>query len=328
MTELLRGAEAVSVDVEYARQLAATLEAAWVALPDKPEETPMSMLRALWLAAAGDPCSVAAAQTRELPALGADGREALQRLVERRMAGVPLAHLTGRQSFMGLELIVGPEALVPRRETELLGNAALELLRRIVTSRGRALVIDVCTGSGNLALALAHHEPRCEVIGGDVSADAVGLARRNAECMGLADRVRFVEGDLFTLDDAAGLRGAADLIVCNPPYISTAKVAGMPGEIADYEPRLAFDGGAFGISVLFRLVAEAPQFLKPGSWLCFEVGVGQGEPMATRLERAGAYMAVERVRDSSGEVRAILARTREWAADGASVAPSLRWITT
>jgi release factor glutamine methyltransferase len=146
--------------------------------------------------------------------------------------------------------------------------------------------------------------------------------------MGLADRVRFVEGDLFGLEEAAGLRGAADLIVCNPPYVSTTGVAGLPSEIAEYEPRLAFDGGALGISVLFRLVAEAPQFLQPASWLCFEVGVGQGEHIATRLERGGAYARVERVRDGAGKVRAILARTREWAADGASLAPSLRGMTS
>jgi release factor glutamine methyltransferase len=83
----------------------------------------------------------------------------------------------------------------------------------------------------------------------------------------------------------------------------------MPAEIAEFEPRLAFDGGAFGISILFRLIAGAPRFLKPGSWLCFEVGAGQGEPMATRLERAGPYAAVERVRDGAGVVRVLAAKT-------------------
>lgn len=327
MTDMHRGVEPASVDAEYQRHLA-TLEAACLVLPDKPEETPMSMLRALWLAASGEPCSVSAAQTRDLPALNAGARETLQQLVERRMAGVPLAHLTGRQSFMGLELLAGPEALVPRRETELLGYAALDVLQRIVASRGRALVLDLCTGSGNLALALAHYEPRCEVIGGDVSPEAVSLARRNAERMRLADRVRFVEGDLFALADASRLRYAADLVVCNPPYISSAKLAGMPREIVEYEPRLAFDGGVFGISLLLRLVAEAPHFLKPASWLCFEVGAGQGEPIARRLDRSGAYGTVERVRDGAGEVRAILARTSECPLDVASVAPSVRWIAS
>ena len=309
MTEVARATHELSSDAAQASHLAA-IEAAWVGLADKPEETPASTLRALWLTAAGAPCSAQAAAGRELPPLDAAQQSTLETLVARRLAGTPLAHLTGRQSFMGLELLAGPEALVPRRETELLGYAALELLGRTVAGSGRALVLDVCTGSGNLALALAHHEPSCEVIAGDLSEEALGLARRNAEWTGLADRVRFVCGDLFGPFDDAGLRGAADLIVCNPPYISTTKAAAMPAEIARFEPRLAFDGGAFGISILFRVVAGAPRFLKPGAWLSVEVGAGQGEPMAARLERAGAYATIERVRDDAGTVRALLARTR------------------
>lgn len=281
----------------------------WVGLPDKPDEDPESTLRALWLAAAGEPCPVEVAVRRRLPELDQRGRAVLRELVERRLSGVPLAHITGRQSFMGLELLAGPEALVPRRETELLGYAALEVLRETVAERRRALVIDVCTGSGNLALALAHHEPRCEVVGGDLSADALGLARRNAERTGVADRVGFVQGDLFAPFEALGLRGGVDVVVCNPPYVSSSKAAVMPTEIAAFEPRLAFDGGPFGIAILFRLAAGAPRFLKPGSWLCFEVGAGQGERMASRLERAGSYEEVRRVRDDAGEVRVILGRT-------------------
>ncbi|MFN2565527.1 MAG: peptide chain release factor N(5)-glutamine methyltransferase [Gemmatimonadaceae bacterium] len=305
----VRVAGVAPVGSDYAAHLA-SLEAAGVGLPDKPDETPETTLRALWLVAAGEPCSVELAARRALPDLDSAGRARLRGLVERRLAGVPLAHLTGRQSFMGLELLAGPEALVPRRETELLGRTALGLLQRAVEERGAAMVLDVCTGSGNLALALAHHEARCHVVGGDISPEAVGLARRNAERVGLTDRVRFIRGDLFAPFQAAGLQAAADLIVCNPPYISTSKAAGMPTEIAEFEPRAAFDGGAFGISILFRLVAAAPQFLKPASWLCFEVGVGQGDPMAARLARAGAYSAVKRVHDGSGEVRVLLARTR------------------
>jgi release factor glutamine methyltransferase len=309
MTNVLPVPSAAPTGAEYERLLGA-IERAWVGLPDKPEESPETTLRALWFAAAGEPRSVQLAAEGALPVLPPEGLDTLARLVERRLSGVPLAHLTGRQSFMGLELLAGPEALVPRRETELLGYAALDRLRDTVAERGRAVVLDVCTGSGNLALALAHHEASCEVVGGDLSDAAVDLAQRNAERAGLADRVRFVRGDLFAPFDEAGLRGRADLVVCNPPYISSVKAAAMPAEIAGFEPRLAFDGGAFGISILFRLIAGAPAFLKPGSWLCFEVGAGQGEPMAARLERAGVYAGIERVLDDSGEVRALLARTR------------------
>lgn len=307
MTEALDIGPATAGDSMYGRHLA-ELEAAWVGLPDKPEETPETTLRALWLTAAGQPCSVERAARSELPPLDRAGRQALEQLVERRLTGVPLAHLTGRQSFMGLEVLAGPEALVPRRETELLGRTALELLRGLVAERGHAMVLDVCTGSGNLALALAHYESRCTVVGGDLSEDAVRLAERNAAHLGLTDRVRFVRGDLFAPFQEAGLEGAADMIVCNPPYISTAKAAAMPAEIAAFEPRLAFDGGTFGISVLFRLVSGAPQFLKPRSWLCFEAGAGQGEPMAARLERAGSFAEVRAVSDPAGVVRVLAAQ--------------------
>jgi release factor glutamine methyltransferase len=312
MSSAVRVASAID-ESEFAARLA-ELERAWVGLPDKPEENPLSTLRALWFAAAGDPCSVDRSSERELPELDEAGRGTLHGLMQRRLSGVPLAHLTGRQSFMGIELLAGPEALVPRRETELLGYAALNLVRKTVASQGRALVVDVCTGSGNLALALAHQEPRCEVIGADLSSEAITLARRNAEWTSLSDRVGFVQGDLFAPFDELGLRGSVDLVVCNPPYISSAKAAAMPTEIAEFEPRMAFDGGAFGISILFRLVSGAAQFLRPAGWLCFEVGRGQGESMAGRVERAGPYAVVERVRDDAGDVRALLAQTRGLAA--------------
>ena len=100
-----------------------------------------------------------------------------------------------------------------------------------------------------------------------------------------------------------------DLIVCNPPYISSAKVASMPLEISAFEPALAFDAGAFGLNVLGRLIKEAPRYLKPASWLCFEVGAGQGQYLATSMERMREYTLVRKVPDSKGEVRALAART-------------------
>ena len=308
MTELSAAAPAPPADLDFARHVRA-IRSHWSGLADKPHETPENTLRALWFAAAGDPRSAARAERDALPALSDAGRERLSALVVRRLAGEPLAHITGRESFLDLELICGPEALVPRRETELLGRAALERLRRTVTERGRAAqVVDLCTGCGNLAVALAHHEPRCEVLGADLSPEAVALAARNAGFCGVADRARFAVGDLFAPVAQAGLAGRVDLVVCNPPYISTPKLAKLPDEIARFEPRLAFDGGAFGISVLFRLVQEAPRYLRPGAWLCFETGAGQGDPMAKRLEREG-YAEIQRVHDAAGETRALLART-------------------
>ncbi len=240
-------------------------------------------------AAAGAPLSAERALAAPPPLLDTHAERQLDALIERRLAGVPLAHLTGRQAFLGLELLAEPCALVPRRETELLGHAAVALAQRLAAESSAPIsVIDACTGSGNLALAVAAGVPSARVYGGDLSPAAIDLARRNAQRLGLSSRVEFRDGDLLAPFDAPEFLGALDLLLCNPPYISSAKVAQMDSEIAAHEPHLAFDGGPLGVNVLMRLLQEAPRYLKTGGWLGFEVGLGQGPAMARRL-RAGAY---------------------------------------
>lgn len=291
-----------------AEQRLRTLQAHWQAAHDKPEETPENTLRALWSAAAGTPLSAVAATDIALPELDPDALQHLDALVERRLAGVPLAHLTGRQHFLGLDLLAGPEALIPRRETELLGRAAIELARGSATQGQALLAVDVCTGSGNLALALAHHVDGLRVFGADLSEDAVALADRNAALLGLADRVAFRAGDLLAPFDNDGFHGNVDLLLCNPPYISSSKVGAMPEEISAHEPRLAFDGGPLGVSLLARLMQDGSRFVRPGGWLAFEVGLGQGSAMARRLRNDAAWDEVRELMDEEGVVRALLAR--------------------
>ena len=277
-------------------------------LPDKPEETAETTLAALWFAAAGHPLSVEAATAAPRPELDGPELSALDELITRRLSGVPLAHITGRQRFMGLELLAGPDALVPRKETELLGRTARAKLAALADARESVTAIDVCTGSGNLALALSHHEPRARVHAADLSVEAVALARRNASHLGASDRVTFYDGDLFGAFPQS-LKGQADLVVCNPPYISSAKVDTMAAEIAGHEPRLAFDGGGFGLGIVSRLIKEAPLFLKSGSWLCFEIGLGQGKFLQGSLAKAGSYAAIEAIQDSEGQIRVLAAQT-------------------
>jgi release factor glutamine methyltransferase len=274
-------------------------------LPDKPEETVEATLAALWLAAAGQSRSAAAAAGDALPTLDADALARLDGLVARRLAGIPLAHLTGRQRFMGLDLLAGPGALIPRAETELLARTALAHLPGADT---RPLVVDVCTGSGNVALALASHAPHARVAAADISGEAVELARRNAAALGLAERVEFRVGDLLAPFEEPAFLGHIDLLTCNPPYISSAKVDGLPRETAAHEPRLAFDGGPLGIRILRRLVMEAPRWLAPGGKLVFEVGAGQARGVRRLMEQQGAYEGFVEGRDASGEVRVLGAR--------------------
>ncbi|VAW40650.1 Protein-N(5)-glutamine methyltransferase PrmC, methylates polypeptide chain release factors RF1 and RF2 [hydrothermal vent metagenome] len=275
-------------------------------LPDKPEENPETTLKALWFKAAGDAKSAGAAAALTVPELTAEQGEVLLALVAQRLSGTPLAHITGWQQFMGVDMPVGPQALVPRQETELLGRAALQLLADTAGTDLR--IIDVCTGAGNLAVAIAMHEPRARVFAADLSGDAVALALRNVKAHHLEHQVTVREGDLLAPFAAEEFHGKVNLLICNPPYISTAKVGTMVAEISAYEPRLAFDGGPFGVKILHRLMTEAPVFLRPGGWLAFEVGLGQGRAMERRLNKRHDYRQVRRVLDHNGNIRVLLAQ--------------------
>lgn len=288
--------------------LLAQIQEFWQPLPDKPEETAEAALRALWCTACGEPISVARAHGRALPDLDGDKLERLRGLIERKRNGVPLAHLTERQAFMGVELLAGPQALIPRAETEILGHAALDKIRDAAEHSGAALVLDLCTGSGNLAVAYAYHERRTLVHAADLSPDAVHLARLNCVHTNLSTRIAVCQGNLFDPFESPEFLGACDFISCNPPYISAAKVKTMHPEIALFEPQAAFNGGVYGVSVLMRLVAAAPRFLKPDGWLGFEVGVGQGPTLSRQLAKNPNYSAVETFTDSSSQIRAILAK--------------------
>ncbi|MBN2500363.1 MAG: peptide chain release factor N(5)-glutamine methyltransferase [Anaerolineales bacterium] len=296
-------------DQELYRELLAQIKADWQSLPDKPEETPETTLKTLWFLAYGLPRAIGCQTLGELPLLSEAEESALREYVSRRLEGIPLAHLTERQCFMELEFLASEAALIPRRETELLGYAALEKLYGLVEARGGVKVVDLCTGAGNLALALAHYEQNCVVYGCDLSAEAVALAEANAEYLQMMDMVQFLVGDLFAPLDAAGI-GPVDLVTCNPPYISSGNLEKMPEEISAHEPQLAFDGGPFGVSLIMRLIKEAPEYLKPASWLCFEVGLGQGEAMLRRIQNNANYQTVESITNPAGAIRAILTQTR------------------
>ena len=290
--------------------LFAELDAGLRALPDKPEETAASTLRALWQLAAGNRLSARAARAHPLPLLTAGELAVLRALMVKRLAGTPLAYLSGRQEFMGLEMLAGAGALIPRRETEILARAAVALARRLAAERGSVMVVDVCTGSGNVAAAVAVGEPRATVFASDLSDDAVALAGRNVAHLGVARRVSVRTGDLFAPFDTPEHLGRVDLVTCNPPYISTDKLAELPEEIAAHEPGLAFDGGPLGIAMLRRVVQEAPRLLRAGGWLAFEVGLGQGPSMTKWIGKAGPWRHVESVTDDAGNARVLMAQTR------------------
>lgn len=185
-------------------------------------------------------------------------------LVRRRASGYPLPYLTDHMEFYGLKIEVTPEVLIPRPETETLVDLAL--------ARQPATIVDVGTGSGCIAVALAVHLPQATVCAIDLSPAALVVARRNVERHGVADRVRLIAGDVLTPRPSP-----AELIVSNPPYVSTSDCALLPISIRDHEPRLALDGGTDGLTIIQRLLTQAPAVLEPGGAILIEIGADQGE---------------------------------------------------
>jgi release factor glutamine methyltransferase len=215
----------------------------------------------------------------------------------------------GRATFMGLELAVVPGVLVPRVETELLARTALDLLSGMNTDSPR--VIDMCTGAGNLACAIASHVTGASVWCSDLTDNCVAVARANVQQLGLADRVVVAQGDLFAGLEGLGLEDSIDLIVCNPPYISQKRLLdGDRSSLLAEEPREAFDGGPYGLSIHQRVVKEALPFLRAGGVLAFEFGLGQDRQVRILFERSGAYEEIRSVANESGEARVIHGRKK------------------
>src|SRR5882672_7259395 len=212
--------------------------------------------------------------------------------------------MSATRIFMGLEFDLDRDVLVPREETELLGQIALQILGEI----GACRVVDMCCGSGNLACALAHVLPTLEVWAIDLTDACVGLADRNARKLALEKRVHVVQSDLFAGLRGLGLEGSVDAVVCNPPYISTGKLEKEHAVLLRDAPRQAFDGGPFGISVQQRVIREALEYLRPGGWLLFEVGLGQAQQTSRLLGRALRYEPPCFAHDASGNPRVVYAR--------------------
>ena len=274
-------------------------------LEDKPEETIDSTIKALWLKAAGISKSSEEAAKSHLLDLSEDQIMALDKLIEQRLDNVPLAYITGRQSFMGIELLCDNRALIPRKETEILGRTALEVCKSISKIKDNPLIFDICCGSGNLGLALSVLSPNIAVFSSDLSQAAVDLANENILFLNLANRVTVLQGDLFEPFESHKFLNQVDIIACNPPYISSAKVSKMNIEIADNEPVMAFDGGMIGTKIIQQLIKEAPRFLVKGGHLIFEVGLGQGSFISQLCEKTGAYEKVSTVNDQAGNIRVI-----------------------
>jgi release factor glutamine methyltransferase len=224
-------------------------------------------------------------------------------LLERRARHEPVAYLTGTREFYGRNFAVTPAVLIPRPETELVIEQALERLGVRPGSDTKPLsVADVGTGGGCLAITLAAELPTASVVATDISADALAIARRNADAAGVSARVRFVHGSLFD-----GAPAIFDLIVSNPPYVRDDERATLAPDVVDYEPHGALFAGADGLDVVRRLVPEAATRLAPGGHLVMEIGAGQDREVARIVASTGRLSLVRIAPDLQGIPRVVVA---------------------
>ena len=223
-------------------------------------------------------------------------------LAQQRQAGTPLEYILGQAVFMGQAFICTSDTLIPRQETELLANVALNMVQQIQETTPALTIADIGTGCGNLALTLAAHTQNVHVLASDISETAVAIAQQNRDHMQLQERVTLFCGDMFAPLVAAA-HEQLDMVVCNPPYIPTSSLDKLAPEIIDHEPVVALDAGAYGLNIFRKLIADALDILRPGGGLAFEIGEGQEKLVERLLQRSGGYENILQHRDAAGNVR-------------------------
>ncbi|MGI6220611.1 MAG: peptide chain release factor N(5)-glutamine methyltransferase [Coriobacteriales bacterium] len=251
--------------------------------------------------------------------LGERAAAELEELAARRAEGEPLQYVVGSAPFRYLELEARPGVFIPRPETEVVVQAALDRIAGV----GEPRVLDLCCGSGTIAVSVASERADALVTAVDMSAEAVALTGRNAELAGVAARVDVREGDLFAAltpdgdgELAAGSAaedrtlpgGLFDLVISNPPYIPTAKIAAMPDEVTAWEPMLALDGGEDGLDTFRRIVDGVGEWLRAGGWLVCELDEDMVGEAARLLREDGRFADVAEIEDLTGRPRAVIAR--------------------
>lgn len=229
-------------------------------------------------------------------------------LIKRRLKREPLQYITGTQEFWSLDFSVGPSVLIPRPESEVLVEKAVSLYRSgSVPNAERPRLLDLCTGCGALAVALAREIPKAEVWAADLSEKAIAVARSNASKHGVENEVRFLTGDLWQPVREGGL--VFDLIVSNPPYIRSSSLKSLSPEVG-YEPRSALDGGESGMLHIGKILLEGPGYLNPGGWILVEMDPEQTLEGLRVMEETGQYASWEKLKDYSHRDRVVVGRKK------------------
>jgi release factor glutamine methyltransferase len=230
-------------------------------------------------------------------------------LIKRRLRREPLQYIIGIQEFWSLDFIVGPQVLIPRPESELLVEQAIERLKSIdVQGDHSPRILDLGTGCGALATVLAKEIPNSQIWATDVSLAAIDIARINAEKHGVSEKIEYTQGDLWQPLEGKG--ATFDLIVSNPPYVSTEEYKALPPEVRSYEPRLALDGREGGFYFIREIIERSPDFLNSGGWLLLEMAPGQTARALELLECIDTFGKKMRIKDYSHRYRVVCAQYR------------------
>ncbi len=209
----------------------------------------------------------------------------------------PIQYIMGHAEFCGMDLIVNEDVMIPRPETEILVDVAADIIR----DTGNGLrVLDLCTGSGCIAIALTKSLPDCRIFASDISEGALEVARLNAGRQNVSDRISFIKSDLF-----CNIKGLFDIIVSNPPYVARPEFATLQKEVL-MEPKVAFDGGDDGLDFYRKIISDSRKFLKPGGYLLFEIGFGQRSAICAIIEKNRTFK-VTQVRIDHNEIDRIIA---------------------
>ncbi|MBW1799319.1 MAG: peptide chain release factor N(5)-glutamine methyltransferase [Deltaproteobacteria bacterium] len=231
-------------------------------------------------------------------------------LIRKKIRGEPTQYITGYQEFWSLDFVVGPQVLIPRPESELLVEKTLELCRESeLWAEGPAKVLDLGTGCGSLAIAIAKELKDPAIWASDISEEAVSIARKNARRHQVESRIEFLCGDLWQPIKDQGL--VFDIILSNPPYILSSDIENLSPDVKDYEPLLALDGKEDGMFYIRRIIAEAPHFLVSGGWLLIPMDPDQTDGALELCKENGAYGLQKRFMDYSHRYRVVLAQKRQ-----------------
>jgi len=229
----------------------------------------------------------------------------LHTLVKRAAQAEPIAYLTGKKEFYSIEMDITADCMIPRPETELLVERAIEFLRK---RQGMQQACDLCTGCGCIAIAIARNVTNVYMTAADISPAALNVAAKNVQKYSLTDRIKLLCGDLFDPIIPKLEAGKFDLIVCNPPYVSTAEFESLDKNVKDYEPKIALWAGSDGLDVYRKIAVKVDDFLKPGGVLILEIGYSQGQAVRDLLEKTGCFAEIKIEKDASDNDRIAVAK--------------------